>query len=95
MSKQSILDKITIVIRELQLAGDSREVDWLTGVKSDLDLLKEKIIPHNLECSLTELSQKLVAPRGYVDTQGDLDMATWANLLDDLDKDLKKTYNLK
>lgn len=94
MSKQSILDKLPVVIRELQAARDSQEADWLSGVQSDLSRASEKELPLDLRNKLVILNQKLISPRGYVDTQGSLDMASWANLLDSLSKDLLKTYRV-
>lgn len=94
MSKQGILEKLSVVIQELKIAGDQQEADWLSKIQSELIGLSEQVLPVELRKKLVILNQKLVSPRGYVDTFGNLDMASWANLLDALSKDVRETYKV-
>ncbi len=95
MSKKSILDKMKKIISELKCAGDNEESDWLKDIESELKIVeKQEDLSLELGRKLSDLSQKSIATRGYIDTQGDLDMATWANLLDSLATDLNETYSV-
>lgn len=95
MSKINLLDKIAVVINEIEISGNEKEADWLIGIKKDMSNLDGKKPTPQLRKKMDSLYQKLISPRGYIDTQGELDMPSWANILHEIAKELNDNYCLQ
>lgn len=95
MTKETVLKKLEKVTDELKSTGDTEEVDWLSSLQYDLKSSNKDELSLNFKEKLAELIEKCIAPRGFVDTDGQLDMATWVNLLTELAEDVRTSFNVK